>query len=604
MSLIKELKRRNVFRVGAAYLAGAWLLIQVVNEIIPLFGIADSVGRIVVVLLAIGFIPALVISWVFDWTPDGLERDTGEENQVPASAQQTRLFDRMIIVVLSLAVAFFAVHSFIIDPMFDAEDLQNARLDSFGDKSVAILPCADLSEDGDQEYFADGIAEELLNVLSRTPELRVPARTSAFSFKGSNSTIREIARALNVAHVLECSVRRAGQQLRITAQLIEAASETRMWTQSYDRQMGDIFAIQDEIAAQVVDRLEVSLLGARPHVDQTTPEIFELHTLAEFVLDDRNITQKQDRLIEIRKRLEQAIIDDPDYFPIRWQLSRVYVQLKSFRQGGERQELETLQDELILATYEHFPDRPEAIALYMGSRMRLGFYAEATPEIQRAHETDPDNLFTLGAAAYVAETLHRYKLATEINEYLVSRDPICAMCREGLLMSYFFAGEFEKARSLYKETTALGLALGTRGLSIYARTLLALGEFESALEAFQELEKQRNRLPFGSSVAKYFLGREDEFEEDLAQAAERAGENSLVIAIMYVETGQLDLAIEVFDAIPARDLRSFDDPALLERIRKHPRWPAIAERAGLWPDPRDEISFEIEVPEISDHSKL
>ena len=603
MSLIKELRRRNVFRVGAAYLAGAWLLVQLIRELFPLFGVDDSVSRIVVIVLAIGFIPALVISWVFEWTPKGIKRDAGEEYESPATKLQTRLFDRLIIVVLSLAVAFFAVHSFIIDPMRDAENLQNARVNSFGDKSVAILPCTDLSEHGDQQYFADGIAEELLNVLSRTPELRVPARTSAFSFRDGNATINEIAERLNVAHVLECSVRRTGQQLRITAQLIEAVTDTRMWTQSYDREMGDLFAIQDDIAGQVVDRLEVTILGARPHVDQTTPEIFELSALANFILDDRKFEQKQERLEEIRERLEQAIVDDPDYFPIREQLSRVYVQL-IFGSPADRQELDTLRDELNLTTYERFPNKPEAIALYMGWRLQYGFYEEAAPEIQRAHELDPDNLRTLRSTAYAALTLHRPLLAVEIQEYVVSRDPVCAECRNSLISAYVAAEEYKKARSLYEESTALGLTLGFQGRGHYARTLLALGDFEGALEAFQVFEEQTGFLPLGSGVAKFFLGRKDEYEKDLAHMKETLGEIHPLIATFYVETDQLDLAFEIFDKMTQFDRDFFDHLPYFRKLHQDPRWQEVAERAGIWRDPGDEIVFEISVPEIRDQSKL
>lgn len=604
MSFIKELRRRNVLRVAAAYLAGAWLLVQLVNEILPLFGIGDSIGRIVVIVLAIGFIPALVIAWVFEWTPKGIERDAGEEYDSPAARRQTRKFDQLIIVILALAVAFFAIHSFIIDPMRDAENLQNARLGTFGDRSVAILPCSDLSEDGDQEYFADGIAEELLNVLSRTPELRVPARTSAFSFKGSSATIKEIANALNVAHVLECSVRRAGQQLRITAQLVEATSETQMWSQSYDRQMGDVFAIQDDIAGQVVDQLEVTLLGERPHVDRTTPEIFELHSLANFILDDREFGQKQQRLEEIRERLEQAIIDDPDYFPIREQLSRVYVQLNTFRSGADRQELNTLRDELNLESYELFPNKPEAIALYMGWRVLYGFYEEAAPEVQRAHELDPYNLFTLRSAAYAALDLHRPKLAVEIQKYVVSRDPVCAECRNKLIDAYFEAEEYEKAKSLYAESLALGLTLGSQGLSSYARALFASGDYEGALEAYQEHERRNGLLPYGSCGAKLFLGRKDEYEKDLALIKEALGEVHPIITMIYVETNQLDLAFESFDALPEIPRAFLADLHSLRKLRQDPRWQEVAERAGVWPDPRDEIVFEINVPEIHDQSKL
>jgi adenylate cyclase len=615
MSFIKELRRRNVLRVAAAYLAGAWLLVQLVNEILPLFGVGDSIGRIVVIVLAIGFIPALVIAWVFEWTPRGIERDPGEEYDSPAARRQTRKFDQLIIVVLALAVTFFAVHSFIIDPMRDAENLQNARLSPFGDRSLAILPCTDLSEKGDQEYFADGIAEELLNVLSRTPELRVPARTSAFSFKGSNATIREIANNLNVAHVLECSVRRAGQQLRITAQLIDAVSETRMWTQSYDRQMGDVFAIQDDIAGQVVQQLKVTLLGEPLHVDQTTPEIFELSTLAEFILDDRMIEQKEERLREIQPRLEQAVIDDPAYFPIHEQLSRVYLQLETALMvkqrthpdqqaalQAERQAVDTLHKEMLLAIYEKFPNNPEAIALYMAHRVNGSLDEEIFSEIQRAHELDPRNLYVLRVAAWTALVLHRPEQSAEIQEYVLSRDPLCVECRNLLMTAYFFAGENEKARSVYEESTALGLVLGAQGLRYFTQTLTALGEYEAALEACLEHQKIRSLPPFSCAVPIYFMGKDEEYRQIMADTEEVLDDDNPIWVWIYLGTDQLDLAIEKLEAMPAAKVAAPQllDPSQMRKLEQDPRWPEIAERAGIWPDPRDAITFEIKVPEIGD----
>ncbi|UCC14439.1 MAG: adenylyl cyclase, partial [Gammaproteobacteria bacterium] len=265
MTFLEELKRRNVVRVGAAYVALSWLIIQVAETLFPLFGLSDAAARLVVILLAIGFLPALVFAWVFEFTPEGLRRESEVDHDSDVSRRMTRRLDRLIMVFLTLALGYFALDKFVIDPARDAEELATATeqarqegrsdaiVESYGDKSIAVLPFVNMSSDSEQEYFADGISEELLNLLARIPTLRVISRSSAFSFKGKDVNIPEVARQLNVAHVLEGSVRKSGDKIRITAQLIEARSDTHLWSETYDRTLDDIFAIQDNVAAAVVE---------------------------------------------------------------------------------------------------------------------------------------------------------------------------------------------------------------------------------------------------------------------------------------------------------------------------------------------------------------
>jgi hypothetical protein len=198
MSLWGEIRRRNVHRVAIAYVAAAWLLIQVAETLFPVFGLSDMAIRAVVIVLAVGFMPAVVLSWVFEWTPEGFRRDS--EVTAPAPATRTRRFDAAIIAMLVLAVAYFAVDKFVFDPVRDtareAQVAAQARGDAirqkYGENSIAVLAFDDISEAGDLGYFADGVAEELLNLLAKIPELRVAGRTSAFSFKDKPATIPEI----------------------------------------------------------------------------------------------------------------------------------------------------------------------------------------------------------------------------------------------------------------------------------------------------------------------------------------------------------------------------------------------------------------------------
>ena len=220
----------------------AWLGIQVAETIFPAFGFGDAAIRLVVIVFAIGLIPALVVSWVFEITPEGLKKEKDIDRTTSITNKTGKQLDRIIMVVLALALGYFAIDKFALSPQRQAEELATATkeahkegrsealVESYGDKSIAVLPFVNMSSDEEQEYFSDGISEELLNLLTKIPELRVISRSSAFSYKGKDIKLTEIAKELNVAHILEGSVRKAGKLVRITVQLIEARSDTHLWS--------------------------------------------------------------------------------------------------------------------------------------------------------------------------------------------------------------------------------------------------------------------------------------------------------------------------------------------------------------------------------------
>lgn len=269
MSFLSELKRRNVIRVGTAYVVGSWLLIQVAETLFPLFGFDETPARIVVIVLAVGFVPALVLSWVFEWTPEGLAREAETDHARPVIAASAKRLDRIIMVVLALALGYFAFDKFVLSGIREAAIARQARqegrsegiAESLGDTSVAVLPFVNKSSDPEQDFFADGMTEEILNILARVPKLHVTARTSSFFFKGKNLPIAEIAQALNVRHILQGSIRKSGSRVRISAQLIDTGSDTEMWANSYDRDLQDIFGIQDEVASSIAAALSDTFKG-------------------------------------------------------------------------------------------------------------------------------------------------------------------------------------------------------------------------------------------------------------------------------------------------------------------------------------------------------
>jgi len=329
VSLFTELSRRNVWRAAAAYIVAAWIIIQVTETILPLFGFGDMVVRAVVIVLGIGFIPAMVMSWVFEWTPEGLRRESEVDDDAPSSLAMARRMDRLIMIFLAFGLAYFAVDKWVLDPVRDeslARDAaqaarSEAMVESYGNRSIAVLPFVNMSADPDNEYFSDGMSEELLNLLAQVPDLRVISRSSSFAFKGKEISIPEVSEQLNTAFVLEGSVRKAGNLVRITAQLVEGRSDTHVWSATYDRTLDDIFAIQDEISAAIVaelrPRMNLTVGDAPSAVKTQNAQAHEAYLRGQYLFGQRSIEGAVEAL-------EEAVSLDPDYAPAQAALALAY----------------------------------------------------------------------------------------------------------------------------------------------------------------------------------------------------------------------------------------------------------------------------------------
>jgi len=353
MSLIAELKRRNVIRMAGLYLVGAWLLTQVAGTVLPMFGAPDWIARSIVIVLALGLIPAVIFSWVFEMTPDGIKRDAEVGAGESIAPQTARRMDRMIISVLLLALAYFAFDKFILAPRRDASLIASmapgahasaadavdrpgsprAATDSVAPtqssnaidvKSIAVLPFTDLSPTHDQEYFSDGMAEEILNALAQVKDLKVAGRTSSFSFKGKNEDLRAIGRTLGVANVLEGSVRKQGDKVRITAQLVQASDGFHLWSKNFDGDLKDVFELQEHIARAITDQLEIVLAGDQKTrlvpVATGNPEAYALYLQAAAIFNLRDSA----RIAEAIADLKQAVRLDPNYARAHARLASLY----------------------------------------------------------------------------------------------------------------------------------------------------------------------------------------------------------------------------------------------------------------------------------------
>ena len=255
MSLFDELKRRNVFRVAIAYLVASWLIIQLADILVPMLTLPEWVSRFIFLLLVVLFVPTLIAAWALEMTPEGVKLEKNVDRTASITPNTGKKLNGMIIGVLALAVVVLLIDKVWLSGEGQSEVVPAATVE----KSVAVLPFADLSQAQDQEWFADGLAEEILNALARTPDLLISARTSTFAYKGTDKDIPTIASELGVAHVLEGSVRRAGDRIRVTAQLIRAADGFHLWSQNYDRDTTDVIEIQEDLAIQIANALETTM---------------------------------------------------------------------------------------------------------------------------------------------------------------------------------------------------------------------------------------------------------------------------------------------------------------------------------------------------------
>lgn len=329
MSLFNELKRRNVFRVGAAYLVVAWLLLQIMDTVAPIIGLSDAFARGVLFLIVIGFPIVLIVSWVFELTSEGLQTQAvADESGARTHAGK---LNTVIIGGMALVIVFLVVDNYVLEEPAEGNGntpiITEAGTDIFQDEiiettdienSIAVLPFDDLSPDMDQEYFADGLTEELINKLSQVEDLLVTGRNSSFYFKERDDDLIEIGQVLGVEHILQGSIRKAGNQLRITAQLMDVNSNANLWSETFDREIADIFSIQDEIAEAVTTALSVTLrAGAFSQPGMTgNVEAFDAFMLGQKYLRDAS-NGEGFRINDAIAEIERAVRLDPT-FSIGW----------------------------------------------------------------------------------------------------------------------------------------------------------------------------------------------------------------------------------------------------------------------------------------------
>jgi len=525
-----ELRRRNVYKVAIAYAVVAWLLMQIATQVFPFLEIPNWAIRLVIMLIVIGFPIALVIAWAFELTPVGIKR-TESADELPTKAPRNRAWLYVIVISGAISASLFFIGR------YSATSKQSGLIEVPA-KSIAVLPFVDLSQAKDQEYFCDGISEEILDALARVEGLRVVARTSSFSFKGKNADVGEIAQKLNVQNVLEGSLRREGNRIRITAQLINARNGFHIWSDTFERELQGVFAVQDEITRSIVDALKIKLAVAPPVRTPGSTEAYDLY------LKGLYYSNKSDEE-NLRKSLslfQQALDKDPN-FARAWtgiikvweQLADAYVRpLEAYPRVKEAAskalalddkdaeahcylgEVKLLIDRDVAGAEAEIKralqlDRNSATAHYFMSWLKLtqGDCDEGVNQIQEAEKLDPLSPMIIDSAAERYVAANRLDDAISAGKRVLQVDPNYIYFDSPLADAYREKGDLQEAVALYEKAQTV-THFPSAGLAI---TYAKMGRLEDARRVLnQRIEKSRQQYVAADSIAAVYVALGDKEE--------------------------------------------------------------------------------------------
>lgn len=603
MSFLKELRRRNVIRVAGLYLAGAWLIVQVAGTVLPIFDAPTWIARAILIALVVGFVPALVFAWAFEITPEGLKREKEIDRAQSITATTGRKLDRVIMVVLALALGYFAFDKFVLAPQREQAATETARqagrseaiVESYGDKSIAVLPFRNLSADREQEYFSDGISEELLNLLVKIPELRVISRTSSFSYKGKNLRLAQIAQELNVAHILEGSVRKAGNRVRITAQLTDARTDTQLWSETYDRPLDDIFAVQDEISGAVVSELRLKLLGSSPKAKPVDERAYSLYLQARSLYRQRTKNGGDQATLLFRQALEI----EPNYAPAWAGLADNYMQQANLGYESYTASYSRAREAAEKAL-EVDPDLAEAHSIlgYIAQARDTDFAAAARHYL-RAIELEPNNTQLIGEVSTLELTIGNAEKYLDLNRFVISRDPLNVSALQRVAWVLYALRRPAEAISYLDSLDRLQPAYGI-SRSIRASVLLQLNDARGALESAQQ-ESVPGFRKLSLAMAWHALGQRGKSDAALAELI-RDHEQEMAYNIAYVLAfrGDADRAFEWLEkAVAYRDagLQEILMEPAFDNIRNDPRWLPFLRKIKMAPEQLAKIELDIKLPQ-------
>src|SRR5881227_2141074 len=578
-NFFSELKRRNVYKVAVAYAIVGWLLVQIATQVFPFLEIPTWVVRLVIALVAIGFPIALVIAWAFEITPQGIER-TEVADTMPAAAGQTKrawIYVAIVGAVLSVGLFFLGRYGF----------RNAARTSELPAKSIAVLPFDNLSRDPDNAYFAEGVQDEILTRLAKVADLKVISRTSTQKYKSAPDNLRDIAKQLGVSNILEGSVQKAADQVRVTVQLINATNDAHLWAETYDRKLTDIFTVESEIAKTIADTLRAKLTGSEERMmskkPTANPEAYELYLKGRFFWNKRTG-------VDLRKSIDyfdQTAAKDPSYALAYAGLADAYVLLSGFGAASPKDSLPQAKAAAEKAL-ELDSTLGEAHASLAQALFAYDFnFAEANREFRRAIELNP-NYAT--AHHWYGESgltpLGQFEDGVAELKRALQLDPLSVIINADVGTVLTSARRYDEAIEQLRKTLEmdpsfyyahynLGEALEMKGL-----TENAIAEYQRAIALNDDPVPQ---ALLGHLYAK--LGRKDEARRILQRLRDSPKERYVtpyLFAMIHLGLGEKDRAIDFLEkTYEDRDGYSIAfikvDP-FLDPLHGDPRFEALVQK--------------------------
>jgi len=589
-SFLTELKRRNVIRTAGLYAVGAWLIVQVTGTILPMFGAPEWLPRSVVVLLAVGLLPVLVFSWVYELTPEGLKRERDVERDESITHETGQRMNRAIFVLLLLAIGCFVLDRFVLTPRRESAAAQTgpseSKPGSAPENSIAVLPLANASGDKDQQYFSDGLSEGLIVTLSRLQGLKVIGRNSAFQFRDSKDDSKTIGMKLGVAHLLEGSVQHAGDAVRISAELINATDGSTLWSERYDRPYRDLFALQDEITTAVASALKARLLP-QPNAPMQSdrPPSGNLEAYAAY-LQGKFFSARSGEA-DFRKAIElyaQATKADPR-FALAWaDQSRAAVSLAAaFLDGAAAQEMYARGRSAVDTALKLDPDLAAGYAAQSFLLLSADLdWTGAEHAARRAVQLAPNDGQAKADLSRDLAALGQIEPAIELMQQSLATDPLDARSHNWLAQYLRALGRLDEAAAAARKAIELQPTAGSMHYQLVIIEIMR-GDGKAALEAAQH-------EPAGWQVDAIALARQvggDRAEADAAlatQVEQDAAAGAFQIAQTYALRNDADKTFEWLErALSNRDpgiSYLLFDPFIL-RFRDDPRFAAFCKKVGL-----------------------
>jgi TolB-like protein len=573
-----ELRRRNVYKVAIAYAVVAWLLMQVASQIFPFFEIPNWAVRLVVLLLVIGFPVALILAWAFELTPEGIKR-TEFADESPTKTPRNRVWLYVVVVAAALSVGIFFLGRY-------TSSKQSAELP---EKSIAVLPLANESGDASQDYFSDGLTEELINGLGQIHQLRVIGRNSSFQFKGKAQDSRTIGQVLGVANLLEGSVRKVADRVRIAVQLVRATDGSQLWSQSYDRELKDILAVQEEIATEISETLRLKLTGAeRQQLAKRPTENLKAFQYYLQGRTDRQRNTHEDVLAAIGY-YERALEEDHNYALAYAGLADAYQFLGTLGyiapNEGRRKTEEAARKAFALD--ENLAEAHVAFGLVYVMFAPYNF-SLGDRELRRATELSPSLAV---AHFYLAISVMRQgRLDESLEELLKARelDPLSSAIARQVAMPYYLKRDYARALELLRQANELGPAFTTTWeIGIYIQNKL-FDETLAELEKAKRERKDDSLLIYDTGMVYAAQGKRAEALQMIKELEEMSGASlsqAQWIAKIYATFNEEELALTWMErGLAAGAVGTFyKDEPVWDTIRSDPRFADLLRRMGLKP---------------------